>query len=149
MRGRDFGKWLLWGAGLYVLDRIIKLLISQTGWVWAGPGFFIRSALNQHAVFSWPMSQIWQLSLGFLSLLFLGYIGYTITANYDRRALVGLILMMAGGLSNMLDRWQGGVVDVFYLPVGLFFNLSDIYLIVGLAMFICYNWNKKKFGFKV
>ena len=53
--------------------------------------------------------------------------------------LTGLILIIAGGLGNFIDRIQQGfVVDMFQLDFVNFaiFNVADMYLTVGVAILL-------------
>lgn len=45
-----------------------------------------------------------------------------------------LVLIVSGGLSNLIDRvLQGGVVDIWHAHL-LMFNLADIYIVVATAI---------------
>ena len=56
--------------------------------------------------------------------------------------LVGLSVILAGGLGNLVDRWfhDGSVVDFVSLGVGELrtgiFNLADIAIIAGLLLVV-------------
>jgi len=56
----------------------------------------------------------------------------------------GVALLLAGGLGNLVDRLvYGAVVDMFYVTgIGLWFNLADVYIVVGLLVFLLTNINR-------
>lgn len=62
--------------------------------------------------------------------------------------VVGQLLVIAGGLSNLIDRvWYGGVVDFiafslngFYLPL---FNVADLAIDIGVLILIIQNVRTK------
>ncbi len=59
--------------------------------------------------------------------------------------LLAKSLILAGGFGNVLSRTTfGGVVDYFFVGV-LWFNLNDIYVMIGsslLTVFIAKNWKR-------
>lgn len=47
------------------------------------------------------------------------------------------ILILSGGISNLIDRvFRGGVVDFIKLPLIPFFNLADGLICLGVALFL-------------
>lgn len=64
-----------------------------------------------------------------------------------KRVGFGEILILSGGLSNIIDRLvRPGVID--WIPFfGLWFNLADIYITIGVIYFILityYNYNSPR-----
>ena len=60
--------------------------------------------------------------------------------NLDKKTYISLFLILSGGISNLIDRmFKGYVVDfidinqLFPFPM---FNLADIYISVGCALFV-------------
>lgn len=50
-------------------------------------------------------------------------------------SLIGALLLLAGGLSNGLDRLlSGGVIDCLAVPPGIVFNLADVAITAGLIL---------------
>lgn len=64
-----------------------------------------------------------------------------------------LILMVAGGLGNFIDRvYRGFVVDFIYFSLIDFpiFNLADVYVVLGgilLVLFVCLKYKEEDFKF--
>lgn len=60
---------------------------------------------------------------------------------YSKTGRIGLYLILAGALGNLIDRiWHGFVVDLFdfrliHFPV---FNVADIYVVCGVILFFYY-----------
>lgn len=51
--------------------------------------------------------------------------------NYTRRIL--LLMVLAGVLSNSIDRWSHGyVIDIFNFSFGLIFNIADLMIVFGV-----------------
>lgn len=75
--------------------------------------------------------------------LFAGIIGLIVLVLaylYVRRNFVpqvAIILFFSGAIVNLLDRWRfGGTIDYLNLMNIPTFNLPDIYIVVGVAIFI-------------
>ncbi len=62
----------------------------------------------------------------------------------ERQSLWGAALVLAGGLSNMLDRYLvGGVIDFIAISFGTFdwpiFNGADVAIFCGILYLAMYN----------
>ncbi len=129
--------------GLWLLDRWLKQQVIKLGTVEQGGFFYFVFNLNQQAVFNLPVARWLILSLSLLVLvLVVGLAVYSF-----RRGLVkgflGAAFLLTGGLGNLYDRLAvGGVVDTFALAGSLYFNLADIYLLIGLILLALVNWRK-------
>lgn len=56
-----------------------------------------------------------------------------------------LALVLAGAVSNMIDRIRFGVViDFFRVPFWSIFNLSDIYIVAGVLGVIWYSYRTER-----
>jgi signal peptidase II len=75
-----------------------------------------------------------------ISAVIVAFLGYMLTQARQPLQRLGLILLMAGGFSNMLDRLlYPGVLDYIWLHWGAYswpgiFNLADVYIVFGLMM---------------
>jgi len=98
--------------------------------------FKLDFVLNSNMAFNIVIPQI---IIFFLVGIVLALLVYLLVKNYRSRnfGLVCVIsLIMIGALSNILDRVQfGGVIDFIDVPYFSVFNLSDIYITLGVA-----NW---------
>jgi len=81
-----------------------------------------------------------------LSLIFL----YMILKSLPKYELTGLVLILGGGLSNLLDRLyhQGKVIDFLNIGIGSFrtgiFNMADIYIAIGILIILSGSIKKKQ-----
>lgn len=66
--------------------------------------------------------------------------------NINKATRISLILILAGGISNLIDRIvYKGVIDfidisqrIEHFPI---FNIADIFIIIGFIMFVIVSWN--------
>lgn len=72
----------------------------------------------------WILDFIWNLLFGFWIL---------------RIQTIGLIFILAGAISNILDRlYFGCVIDFIRLPFWPLFNLADAFIVIGVIITV---WN--------
>ena len=129
---------------LIALDQLVKSYI-----VWQIPLGEVRSWIpnlvsltylqNRGAAFSILQDQQWLFAIITLVVM-VGAIWYLHKHMEDSLwTVLGLILIIAGGLGNFIDRVsQGFVVDMFYLDFINFaiFNVADSYLTVGVIILL-------------
>lgn len=66
--------------------------------------------------------------------------------NINKATRISLILILAGGISNLIDRIvYKGVIDfidisqrIEHFPI---FNIADIFIIIGFIIFVIVSWN--------
>lgn len=121
--------------GLFVLDRVIKWW-AQQGAARQGDWFSFAYLENQAGAFSWPLPLPVLAVAGSLALLAVCWLGAQALQRSSPRRFLGAALMFVGGCSNLFDRLGGGVIDVFHVSSRLSFNLSDLYLIIGLLLLV-------------
>lgn len=68
---------------------------------------------------------------------------------WSRWAAVGLILFVAGGLSNLVDRVAtGSVIDFLNVGVGPLrtgiFNVADVAIMAGVAILLADHWRRTR-----
>ena len=129
---------------LIALDQLVKSYI-----VWQIPLGEVRSWIpnlvsltylqNRGAAFSILQDQQWLFAIITLVVM-VGAIWYLHKHMEDSLwTVLGLILIIAGGLGNFIDRVsQGFVVDMFHLDFINFaiFNVADSYLTVGVIILL-------------
>jgi len=82
-------------------------------------------------------------------VLFLMFI-YVISRSHPKLQLIGLVLILGGGLSNLLDRLyhQGKVIDFLNIGIGSFrtgiFNIADIFIAVGILIILSDSIKKSR-----
>lgn len=77
-----------------------------------------------------------------------GTVIMAIRYQWSRLAAVGLILFVAGGLSNLIDRVaMGSVVDFLTIGIGSFrtgiFNVADVAIMAGVAVFLAERYRAR------
>lgn len=129
-----------------IIDRIFKDIyvkkLPESGVLYledfaGGVGFLF--AKNTGAAFSLAIPQIVLIVIVVLVLLYVIHM-------MNRYRLVGkifisgsLALIVAGGLSNLVDRLiYGGVVDYIKIFVWPIFNIADVMIVVGVLLWMWY-----------
>ncbi|MDA2922073.1 signal peptidase II [Patescibacteria group bacterium AH-259-L07] len=118
----------------FIVDRILKILVLS--------GiekniFFINFSVfkNPYIAFSLPLS-------GLLFYIFLGiilfFVVFNLITSYQERkitAVFSLSLIVAGAVSNILDRiLYGAVIDYVNMPFFLSFNVADAMIVAGVIV---------------
>ena len=131
-------------AALIVLDQLVKSYVVQNialgeikSWI---PNLVSLTYLqNRGAAFSMLQDHQWFFAVITLVVM-AGAIWYLHKHIEDSLWIVfGLVLIIAGGLGNFIDRVsQGFVVDMFHLDFVNFaiFNVADSYLTVGVVVLL-------------
>ncbi len=110
---------------LLTIDQVSKYLIRTRG------GFYI---CNQNLAFSFSLPLILFWIIWFFIVFWLGWMLYK---KYFLAETFYLILILAGALSNMLDRvYYGCVIDFIDLHFWPIFNLADTFIVVGVLILI-------------
>ena len=68
---------------------------------------------------------------------------------WSRLAAAGLLLFVAGGISNLIDRIaMGRVIDFLNVGIGPFrtgiFNVADVAIVIGIGLLILDHWNRQR-----
>lgn len=109
----------------FLLDRATKLLALR---------YFASCVYLNHGIsFSLFKNSPW---VGlFMSLLGILMLSFLSVRNKKFRRNAGVPLLLAGAIGNLVDRFfYGYVVDWFY--VGIHMNLADVWLCLGVLVFI-------------
>lgn len=128
---------------LFVLDRFTKVYILKNPSPNFGGGFFDLH-LNTELAFSLPITYLILYPVIIIILLFLIYFWY---GDFKKRSVLiwPWALVIIGAISNLMDRIQyGGVIDFINVPYFTVFNLSDIYISIGVVWLLWYQWFYKK-----
>ena len=83
------------------------------------------------------------------ALFLLGTAGVAIRFKWSRLAKVGLVLFLAGGASNLIDRVAfGSVIDFLNVGLGQFrtgiFNVADVAIMAGVAMLLFEGYRSQR-----
>ena len=136
---------------LVVLDQISKILISS--YLSLGESLnllpFLNFTLIHNAGIAFSIfDEGGYIGRWFLVIAISGILGYLLFLIYKKTPehkleLISLILIISGGLGNLVDRaFLGYVVDfvhVFYQNYSFYvFNLADSYITVGIILYLSY-----------
>lgn len=142
MKKRGLVVWII--GSLILFDQLVKSYVVKNialgeikSWI---PNLVSLTYLqNRGAAFSMLQDQQWFFAVITLVVM-VGAIWYLHKHIEDSLWIVsGLVLIIAGGLGNFIDRIsQGFVVDMFHLDFINFaiFNVADSYLTVGVVVLL-------------
>ena len=135
-----------WIAGIILLDQIVKLAIRNAMYVGqiipvVKDIFHITYVQNRGAAFN-------MLDGKSLFLIMVPAIAIVIAIWYMEKhlkehwtLLVSLVLVVAGGIGNLIDRcFMGFVTDMFDFRIWPVFNVADIAVCVGAGVLILYTF---------
>lgn len=134
--------WFVGTVDLIILD----LLTKWAAYVWLKESKIIlpdvlelKLSQNPGVAFSIPIPNtimIWVTPFLLVAIIWLIVRSCNLQ---DRIAKTALMLLIAGGLGNFLNRiWHGAVVDFIDFSFWPSFNLADIYLTVGVFLLIAF-----------
>ena len=143
--------YLLLVTGLIGLDQTSKFWI-QTHFVIGQSREFLPGLIrltylqNRGAAFSILQDQ--QGLFALVTLLVIAFVGYYLLTHLNKPWwwALGLLLIIAGGLGNLIDRLaQGYVVDMIELEFVQFaiFNVADSCLTLGVALSFITLWKEE------
>ncbi len=131
---------------MVLLDQLVKywalIKLSAIGTIPLIDGVFhLTYVENRGAAFGILQDQRWLFLV--MTPIILAVLAYVLHKKYIRTKLgrVSVYLIAAGAVGNLIDRaWHGFVVDLFdfrliHFPV---FNVADIYVVIGVALFFYY-----------
>ena len=135
--------FLFIGTGLFALDRISKILalkLPAEGLFCSQQILGVKLFLNKGIAFGIPLPQIIGIVLSISITIILIY--FLVKNKYNS---LGLILIIIGAISNLLDKIKyEAIIDwvaIKFLPV---FNLADLYIIIGsIVLIISYKKTTK------
>lgn len=125
---------------IFTIDQIVKYAFVNFDWEVDGPYMSLQLAYNYGVAFSMfsflsEYLKYIQLTLVLIGLIYL-YKNKDVFMDY----YIAIGLLLAGGLSNILDRFTyGGVVDYFYWHYGFefaIFNFADVMIDLAVVLII-------------
>lgn len=126
--------WLI-AAGIILVDQLTKAIVSSmTDPVTIGP-LYIGQVVNPNGFLGAKFSNLLLILIGVLIIIGLGI---WLVASAGRRTVqLGIWLVLAGAVSNLLDRVvYGGVVDIIQIAGLSHFNLADVSIVAGAAVIL-------------
>jgi signal peptidase II len=142
-------KALIAVAALLGLDQLVKLWTVNElarmpgGEIQLWPGVFhLTYVQNRGAAFGMLQNQLWLFALATVVLVGgLIYVLWRMRRSGPALLRVSLVLIIAGGIGNFIDRLaRGFVVDMFYVKLIDFavFNVADMCVVIGVALMCFY-----------
>lgn len=142
LRLRKYGgiagsSFILVGLDLFTKFLAQKLLATPLV-IW--PGIFqLRLSINPGVAFSIPIPNIFMIVTTPLLISAIAWLVMKSCNMQARLAQIGLVLVVAGGTGNWLNRFvSGGVIDFLEFSFWPSFNLADTYLTIGAFLFILF-----------
>jgi len=98
---------------------------------------------------TWPPAVrigIFQIANG---IFLLGTLVMAAYFQWSRLALIGLVMFIAGGMSNLVDRVAlGSVIDFLNVGIGPvrtgIFNVADVAIMAGVALLVVDRWRARR-----
>lgn len=83
------------------------------------------------------------------AVLLFGLIYILLKTNLHKLTVLGVILVLAGGMGNLYDRWvYNGVTDFMFIKFKWFqtgvFNVADVSIVIGVALLLIQSFLKDK-----
>jgi signal peptidase II len=109
------------------------------------PGGFLSAGANWRPE---TRAVVFQIANG---VFLIGILFMALRYQWSRLAGAGLILFIAGGLSNLIDRVaMGTVIDFMNIGIGSFrtgiFNVADVAIMVGVGLLIAEQYRHRAAG---
>ena len=147
-------KYFIFFVGLFAFDRLIKFLLlrhfEQFNIEVVHVTSFFEIILVWNRGFSYGLfpqeSYLGQIFICIFSLLICLWITKFIFSSKIKFKMVSLTLILAGALSNIIDRLlYSGVADFFHFYLNEYswyvFNIADIYIVTGLMLLLLvFTW---------
>jgi len=125
---------------IFTIDQIVKYCFVNFNWDIDGPYMSLQLAYNYGVAFSMFSFLSEYLKYIQLTLVFIGFVYLYKNKDVFMNYYVAIALLLAGGLSNILDRFTyGGVVDYFYWHYGFefaIFNFADVMIDLAVVLII-------------
>lgn len=111
-------------GSLILIDQLSKLAVSKLGW---------SIFLNDQFAFSLPVPTVLMFAIYFLVLSGSFFYIYKFWKNFSDQQKLAWTLVVAGGLSNVVERIFLGSVRDFIPLAGGMLNFADLYILIGLV----------------
>lgn len=131
---KTFGFWFLI-VGSIIFTQAVRIFILNQG---------LNIFLNDKFAFSLNIPASISYTLYFFVFIFIIRHLYLNWHEIHFAPRLGLLLVLSGGVANLIERlWFGYVVDYIFILNGVM-NLADIYIIVGAIMLLVSQVHKRE-----
>lgn len=125
-------------AAIFCLDRLIKYLALHytTDGVFLFSPHFIRFELHKNfgIIANFPLPKFLIIAV---SLLIIAFLIFSLLKTPNKKTKIALALIIAGALSNLVDRIiYGYVIDYALILDTSYINLSDLLILAGIIVFV-------------
>lgn len=141
-------KWCYAGlaAAIIFFDQITKwyavqaLVPDDVSTITSGLSFsLVYNRGVTWGLFASSQNVLFGIVTGFALLLTLALVGYAVWRWRNKLTIIGEVLVLAGSVGNLIDRFtHGAVVDFIALSYGdmtwPLFNVADVAIVVGVAL---------------
>jgi signal peptidase II len=114
-------------GSLILIDQLSKLAVSKLGW---------SIFLNDQFAFSLPVPIVLMFAIYLLVLSGSLFYIYKFWKNFSSQQKLAWTLVVAGGLSNVVERIFLGSVRDFIPLAGGMLNFADFYILIGLVLLL-------------
>lgn len=132
---------------LFVLDQYIKFLFVN-GFEQKGECISLVLAYNYGVAFSMFSFLEGNLKYIQIAIMLVGIVYLYLNKEVFNSYYIPTALLLAGGISNIFDRFiHGGVVDYVYWHCGFdfaIFNLADVLIDIAVVMILIINYKEGK-----
>ena len=133
--------------GLFLIDQYIKFLFVD-GYERQGECISLILVYNYGVAFSMFSFLEGNLKYIQIGIMFIGILYLVLNKNIFNVYYIPSALILAGGVSNIYDRFiHGGVVDYIYWHCGFdfaVFNLADVIIDLGVVLILIINYKESK-----
>ncbi len=139
---KNIGRWGLFGAGAILLDQLSKVAVFALPESTIATLGFVHFK-NQYFAFGLPVPTGLMFGI-YIIVLFLCsrhiVLQWVRQTRFER---LGWVLILAGGVSNVVERAiRGSVRDFIPLLHGVF-NIADIYILCGIGILLVVEFKQK------
>ena len=132
---------------LFIIDQYIKLLFVN-GFEAKGECISLVLAYNYGVAFSMFSFLEGNLKYIQIAIMSIGIIYLYLNKDVFKLYYIPASLLLAGGISNIYDRFiHGGVVDYVYWHCGFdfaIFNLADVLIDIAVVLILIINYKESK-----
>lgn len=122
---QPFGFWLLVAAVLFALTQVVRGFVIATEQ---------KIFFNEKFAFSLNISSPLMYGLYLGAMIFITHYLYTHWSKMFALSKLGFLLIITGGVSNIIERTlTGKVIDYFFIANGVL-NLADFYILIGIIL---------------
>ncbi len=145
---------LIWGISivLILIDQISKFVVQYYAQETIGDGIFSITLIeNTGMAFGLSTGNTKNIVLTMIILLIIANFIRNQKDRIDTKTAIAISMILAGGVSNLIDRIvHGGVIDFIKIKGFAIFNLADCYIVIGWVLLVVFliKYNREIVGGK-